>query len=144
MDKRVILQRVWMDENQSTGSLIVLDKFRQPIYISPCIERGDRNNEKNVSNVPTGTYPLVWENSPKFGMVWELKDVPNRSECKIHSANMWDEINGCIAPGTYLGELNADGYYDTMSSGDALKRFHLALTDVQEQGTTITIFNSYL
>ncbi len=144
MSKRVVLQRVWMDENQSTGSLIVLDKFRQPIYISPCIERGDRNNERNVSNVPTGTYPLVWENSPKFGMVWELKDVPNRSECKIHVANMWDEINGCIAPGTYLGELNADGYYDTLASGDALKRFHLALADVQEQGTTITIFNSYL
>ena len=144
MSKRVVLQRVWMDENQSTCSLIVLDKFRQPIYISPCIERGDRNNERNVSNVPTGTYPLVWENSPKFGMVWELKDVPNRSECKIHVANMWDEINGCIAPGTYLGELNADGYYDTLASGDALKRFHLALADVQEQGTTITIFNSYL
>ena len=144
MSKRVVLQRVWMDKNQSTGSLIVLDKFRQPIYISPCIERGDRNNERNVSNVPTGTYPLVWENSPKFGMVWELKDVPNRSECKIHVANMWDEINGCIAPGTYLGELNNDGYYDTLASGDALKRFHLALEDMQEQGTTITIFNSYL
>ncbi len=143
-EKKVILQRVWMDKNQSTGSLIVLDKFRQPIYISPCIERGDRNNEQNVSNVPTGTYPLVWENSPKFGMVWELKNVPNRSECKIHVANMWDQINGCIAPGTYLGELNGDGYYDTIASGEALKRFHLALEDMQEQGTTITIFNSYL
>jgi len=142
--KKVILQRVWMDDNQSTGSLIVLDELRQPIYISPCIERGDRNNEQNVSNVPTGTYPLVWENSPKFGMVWELKDVPNRSECKIHAANMWNQINGCIAPGTYLGEINKDGYYDTLSSGEALKRFHLALEDMQEQGTTITIFNSYL
>ena len=142
--KKVILQRVWMDENQSTGSLIVLDDLRQPIYINPCIERGDRNNEQNVSNVPTGTYPLVWENSPKFGMVWELKDVPNRSECKIHAANMWNQINGCIAPGTYLGELNDDGYYDTLASGDALKRFHLALEDMQDQGTTITIFNSYL
>ena len=119
-EKKVILQRVWMDKNQSTGSLIVLDKFRQPIYISP------------------------WENSPKFGMVWELKDVPNRSECKIHVANTWDQINGCIAPGTYLGELNGDGYYDTIASGEALKRFHLALEDMQEQGTTITIFNSYL
>ena len=99
MSKSVILQRVWMDSNQSTGSLIVLNKLRQPIYISPCIERGDRNNEQNVSNIPTGTYPLVWELSPKFGMVWELKDVPNRSECKIHAANMWNQINGCIAPG---------------------------------------------
>jgi hypothetical protein len=142
--KKVILQRIWMDDNQSTGSLIVLDELRQPIYISPCIERGDRNNEQNVSNVPTGTYPLIWESSPKFGMVWELKDVPNRSECKIHAANMWNQINGCIAPGTYLGELNDDGYYDTLSSGEALKRFHLALEDMQEQGTTITIFNSYL
>jgi len=142
--REVVLQRVWMDDNQSTGSLIVLDELRQPIYISPCIERGDRNNEQNVSNVPTGTYPLVWENSPKFGMVWELKDVPNRSECKIHAANMWNQINGCIAPGTYLGEINNDGYYDTLASGDALKRFHLALEDMQEQGTTITIFNSYL
>ena len=33
MIKKVILQRVWMDDNQSTGSLIVLDEFRQPIYI---------------------------------------------------------------------------------------------------------------
>ena len=143
-NKRVILQRVWMDENQSTGSLIVLDKFRQPIYISPCIERGDRNNERNVSNVPTGTYPLVWESSPKFGMAWELKDVPGRSECKIHAANLWDQINGCIAPGTYLGELNNDGYYDTLASGDALKRFNSSLHDVEGEGTTITIFNSYL
>ena len=47
MSKSVILQRVWMDSNQSTGSLIVLNKLRQPIYISPCIERGDRNNEQN-------------------------------------------------------------------------------------------------
>ena len=143
-NKRVILQRVWMDENQSTGSLIVLDKLGQPIYISPCIERGDRNNEQNVSNVPTGTYPLVYELSPKFGMVWELKDVPGRSECKIHAANLWDQINGCIAPGTYLGELNNDGYYDTLASGDALKRFNSSLQDVEDKGTTITIFNSYL
>ena len=143
-NKRVILQRVWMDENQSTGSLIVLDKLGQPIYISPCIERGDRNNEQNVSNVPTGTYPLVWESSPKFGMAWELKDVPGRSECKIHAANLWDQINGCIAPGTYLGELNNDGYYDTLASGDALKRFNSSLHDVEGEGTTITIFNSYL
>ena len=75
MSKKVILQRVWMDENQSTGSLIVLDELRQPIYISPCIERGDRNNESNVSNVPTGTYPLVYELSPKFGMVCLLAAI---------------------------------------------------------------------
>ena len=77
-------------------------------------------------------------------MVWELKDVPNRSECKIHAANLWDQINGCIAPGTYLGKLNDDGYYDALSSGDALKRFNDSLKDVEDTGTTITIFNSYL
>jgi len=142
--KRVIVERAWMDENQSTGSLIVLDSKGQPIYLNPCIERGDRNNERNVSNIPPGTYPLVYERSAKFGMVWEIKDVPNRSECKIHSANYWTQLNGCISPGTYLGRLNNDGYYDLVGSKASLDRFHKSLKDVQSQGTTITIINSIL
>jgi hypothetical protein len=144
MSRKVILQRVWSDENQSTGSLIVLEETGQPVYLSPCIERGDRNNQKNVSNIPAGTYPLVYEHSPKFGMCWEIKEVPNRSECKIHAANFWDQINGCIAPASFLGKLNSDGYYDALSSGDALDRFNKALEGMENEVITITVYNSYI
>jgi hypothetical protein len=139
---RVILVRHWGDKKQATGSLLVIDSNDQPIYLSPCIERGFMDNQANVSNAPEGTYPLVWEHSPKYGMVWELKDIPDgRSELKIHQANRWDQLNGCIAPGSYLGKLNNDGYYDVLASKDALKRFHKALEPMQTIGTTITIID---
>lgn len=140
-DLHAVLYRHWVDWNQSTGSLLVVDKNDdcQPIFLSACIERGDRGNQKMVSNFPAGTYKLVWEHSPKFGWVWELKGINGRSECKIHPANLWDQLNGCIAPGSRLGKVNGDGYYDVLSSRDTLDRFHKALKPMQSIGTTITV-----
>ena len=137
---KVKLIRLWSDENQSTGILIVLNELGQPVYASPCIERGDRNNERNVSRVPAGTYPLVYEYSPKFERkLWELKKVPGRSECKVHPSNYWDQLNGCIAPGLSLADMNKDGYYDVTSSVTATGRFHKALQGMKE--TTIEIID---
>ena len=134
-----VVFRHWEDWNQSTGSLVVYDMNDncQPIFLSAVIERGDRNNEQNVSNVPPGEYDLVWEWSPKFNrMLWELKGVLNRSECKIHPSNYWDQLNGCFAPGSSLGDLDKDGYYDVLSSGDTVDRFHKAMKPMEAIGKT--------
>lgn len=140
MDKRVILPRYWNDKNQSTGGLLVIDNNGQPIFGSLCLERGDRDNKKNVSRIPAGTYPLVLEYSPKFDMeLWEIKQVPNRSECKIHPASFWKNLEGCIAPGINLKDINKDGYYDVTSSVRTTKLFHKALEGLRE--TTITIID---
>lgn len=140
--KRVILQRFWESHNQSTGALVVIDENCQPIFLNPCIERGDRNNKRNVSNVPPGTYKLVLEYSPKFKrMLWELKDVPGRSECKVHPSNYWDQLNGCIAPGERLTDLDNDGFYDVTSSANTTSAFHKALEGLTE--TTIEIRDPY-
>lgn len=139
--KKVFLQRHWSDKNQSTGTLLVTDKNGQPVFGSLCIERGDRNNQRNVSNVPAGTYPLVFEYSPRFGrMLWELKGVPNRSECKIHPANRFDQLNGCIALGLKLKDIDKDGYSDVTSSRSTVAAFHQAMKGFTE--TTITIIDS--
>ncbi|MEM6718927.1 MAG: DUF5675 family protein [Bacteroidota bacterium] len=138
--KRVKLQRLWEDRNQSTGVLTVLTDSGQPMFASLCIERGDRNNQRNVSNVPAGTYPLVLEFSPRFQRkLYELKDVPNRSECKVHASNYWHQLNGCIAPGVKLKDMNSDGYYDVTDSRKALDAFHRALKGVEK--TTIEIID---
>ena len=129
--KRVRLQRLWQDSNQATGVLIVIDAKGQPIFASLCVERGDRNNQKSVSNVPEGIYPLVLENSPRFKQdLFELKNVPNRSECKIHSSNHWHQLNGCIAPGLKLKDIDKDGYFDVTNPRKALAAFHSALKGV--------------
>ena len=138
---KVILQRHWSDRNQSTGTLLILNDNGQPVFGSMCVERGARNNQRNVSNAPAGTYKLVLEYSPRFKKkLWELKNVGNgRSELKIHPANYWHDLNGCIAPGIDLKDIDKDGYYDVTRSTDTVKRFHKALTGLTE--TTITIID---
>lgn len=129
-DKEVFLPRYWQDEKQSTGSLIVIDhtKNSQPTFIKPCVERGDRNNQKNISCVPADTYDLVLEYSPRFdAYLWELKGVPNRSECKVHAINFAKDLNGCIGPGDDLVDMDKDGYFDVTNSRNTLKQFHKAL-----------------
>ena len=137
---KVVLQRLWEDHNQSTGVLSIVNSTGQPVFACLCIERGDRNNQRNVSNVPPGVYPLVLEHSPRFKTdLWELKEVPNRSECKIHPSNYWNQLNGCIAPGIELRDMNSDGYFDVTQSRNATNAFHRVLKGMHS--TTITIYD---
>jgi len=139
---KVIIQRYKSDENQTTGTLTVVDDNGWPVFTCPCIERGDRNNQRNNSSIPPGSYPLVLEYSPRFNMdLFEIKDVPGRSECKIHSSNFWHELEGCIAPGAYLKNLDGDKYLDVAASRRALNDFHRVMGDVTV--TTILILNPY-
>lgn len=67
-------------------------------------------NPTGHSCIPCGTYPL------SYGMFYGgdgvggkldypayILEVPGRSEIKIHIANIYTQLLGCIAPGTALG-----------------------------------------
>lgn len=137
---KVIIQRFKEDHNQTTGVMTVVDHNGWPVFVCPCIERGDRDNQRNVSNVPPGIYELVFEWSPRFQTnLYELKGVPNRSECKIHASNFWKQLNGCIAPGAYLKDLDGDKYMDVAASRRALNDFHRVMQGVTS--TSIQIFD---
>lgn len=70
-----------------------------------------RDNLPRMSSIPVGMYTCAIVRSPKFGLVYEVKNVPNRSHVLIHSANLagasdmgYDtQLHGCIAPCTKLG-----------------------------------------
>lgn len=124
----VKIARDWQDDNQTLGKCTVYDSDNKPLFSSLSLERGWRENQKNISCVPTGVYDLVLEYSNRFKKeLWEIKDVPNRSETKFHSANFWYQLNGCIALGRSLSDLNNDGYNDITSSKSTIKSFHKAL-----------------
>ncbi len=138
----IIIRRTWQDKNQSTGTLSVIDSDCKVLFACSCIERGWRDNQKNVSCVPSGVYTVVFEPSNRFKMnLWELKNVPNREECKIHSANHWHQLNGCIAPGKKLIDFDKDGYLDVTDSYNTLMELHEVLKNVTE--TTIEIINDH-
>lgn len=77
--------------------------------------------QRRISCVPDGSYRLIPHRSAKFGDVWALTnpalgvwyqpgDIPRgqawgRSAILIHSANVVDDVEGCIAVGTRHGML---------------------------------------
>lgn len=69
------------------------------------IERPWLNNQHGISCIPTGIYQVEQYNSPTKGDVWQLLNVPNRSNIEIHPANFASQLEGCIAPGDAIGEL---------------------------------------
>ena len=131
--KLIKIVRNWQDTNQTLGNCVVYDDYKKPLFSSLSLERGWRNNEKSVSCIPVGTYKVVLEYSNRFKAdLWEIKGVPNRSECKFHAANYWYQLNGCIALGSRLADINKDGYNDITSSKNTMKAFHKALENDKE------------
>lgn len=72
-----------------------------------------RNNQRNISCIPPGEYLTEIRLSQKFGKVYHLKDVPDRTYILIHSGNWAGDIskgfnthvNGCILLGQKSGIL---------------------------------------
>ena len=86
------------------------------------IERPWLDNARNVSCIPEGEYQMVWHQSPRFGMCYEVMDVPDRTRILFHVANYPNDIEGCIGLGLALmGDQVA-----VASSRNAMKKFHAA------------------
>lgn len=77
-----------------------------------------RDNRRQRSCIPPGLYRCALVKSPRFGLVYGVQDVPERSHVLIHAANLagdvdlgWQsQLQGCIAPCMRHGRLRlADG-----------------------------------
>lgn len=121
----VLIYRHKVTDNYSLGVCYIIMEDNSLLFIGVTLERGWQNNKSNISCVPEGVYDLVLELSDKFGKeLWELKGVPNRTECKFHSANYWRQLNGCIAIGNSFVDIDKDGDLDITSSGSTMESFH--------------------
>lgn len=130
---RVQIIRHSQDENQTLGTCTIFNDEGVPMFSALSLERGWRNNKPDVSCVPVGCYKMKLEYSPRFKKdLWELKDVPGRSECKFHSANFWHELNGCISLGLQAIYINNDKYLDVTRSNPTMKIFHEVLRGLTE------------
>lgn len=138
--KTVIVNRFKITDNYSLGHCYIEHEDKTVQYIGASLERGWRDNQANISCVPEGEYPLKLEYSPRFRKnLWELYDVPNRSECKFHAANYWKQLNGCIALGVKHKDINNDGDPDVTSSVTTMDKFHKAMG--QEKVAKVKINN---
>ena len=94
-----------------------------------------KNNQKNISSIPSGEYKCETRYSPHFKRVtFHLKNVEGRSYVLIHGANFagdtekgWQShLNGCIALGKGCGRIkNKYGNYQRaiLTSRSAVREF---------------------
>ena len=105
------LQRLYQDG--WTDGMI----FIQGILLCRSIELGWANNERNVSCVPEGVYPVAIIQHPKFGECLQVNGVKGRSGILVHVANdAQKELRGCIAPVFSLSG-NGKGQHSKLALG---------------------------
>jgi len=109
------------------------------------LELPDRQNRTGLSRIPAGEYTCVPYNSPKFGRVWLVKNVPGRSAVLIHKGNLAGEITkgfktqsrGCLLPawvigkmGNQLAGLNSTRAFTEIKNKIGEKPFTLKIVDL--------------
>ena len=80
------------------------------------LERSYKNNQKNISAIPTGNYQVKKTFSLKFGFVYEVQNVPNRTAIYLHEGNFFFNSEGCILLGSLPQDINKDGQVDLINS----------------------------
>ncbi|QQV89982.1 hypothetical protein M1M27_gp38 [Cellulophaga phage Ingeline_1] len=134
-----ITRDLFFDKQASLGTCFVFEGQEQ-LFKSESLERGWVNNQNMISCIPEGVYDVVLEWSPKFRkFLWEIKGVPNRSECKFHVANYWYQLNGCIALGNNRKFIDGDAIMDITSSGNTMNDFHAAMGN--DKKARLHVFN---
>ncbi len=99
------LQR-WYRDGWTDGLI-----FIKGILLCRSIELRWANNERNVSCVPEGVYPVAIIQHPKFGECLQVSGVKGRSGILVHVANdAQKELRGCIAPVFSLSNLRPSSF----------------------------------
>jgi hypothetical protein len=95
-----------------------------------------RNNEVEVSRIPSGTFQAIAAKRPNGKFSIRFLDVIGRTWILIHIANYLREIRGCIAPGLHFKDIDGDGVMDV---SDSLKVMQ-ALEKHFPLGTELTVW----
>ena len=110
------------EDSQTIGHMMGY-KDDKLICVFMTLEPVNNGNQK-AGCVPEGTYKVVREFSQKFkAELLELKDVPDRSEIKIHVMTYARQSLGCIGLGLVREDINKDGLYDINQSKIACDTF---------------------
>ena len=124
----VILNRFTDDGKQTLGTLTVQNS--KELFVCKTLELGWHDNANNISCIPEGEYTCKWTRSNRLTtaaghdvFTYEVLNVPNRAGIRIHSANYFYQLLGCIALGDAHKDINADGHLDANHSGATVAKF---------------------
>ena len=105
------------DDVQTLGHSIVFDGLKK-VFEYNTLELAWNENKTDISCIPTGSYWVDKYLSPTKGrgIVFQFRDVPDRSNIQIHVGNYNRDVLGCILVGKGFTDIDNDKYLDVYSS----------------------------
>ena len=133
--KQIFLRRIAMSDKGTFGALVE-DKVPFAVTLEP----PDKNNQKDISCIPEGSYLCKRVNSPKYGDTFEIMSVDDRDNILFHWGNWLKNTLGCVLTGEEFKEIM--GKPAIAMSKTAFKRFMRNMKGINE--FALTVQNSYL
>lgn len=111
------------NEKQTLGKFFIIN---DSVVEFDChtLELPWKENKKNESCIPKGTYRMKRRFSNKHGQHWHIQNVFDRDMILIHTGNFHTQIQGCVLVGMGLADINKDGCLDVTESKVALERIN--------------------
>lgn len=112
--------------NQAPGKLVA--SAGGSTFICYSLELPWKDNKRNISCIPTGTYKAIWVYSASRGRyLYQLEKVTGRSSIQIHwgnyAAGKQVDIEGCILLGSAMTDINGDRIPDITNSKVTVQAF---------------------
>lgn len=109
---------------QSDDGVQTLGDLNYGNFNCKTLERPWLNNKPDVSCIPKGIYTCKYTFSlGNLGWTYALQNVPNRSGIRIHVANFYLDLEGCIGLGSGYQFLNGDKEADLINSRLTINAF---------------------
>ena len=116
--------------DQGTEGVLITDGF-----MCKTLELPWRENKRSISCIPQGEYNVRIRQSPKYGSVYWVTKVPDRTWILIHAGNYAGDtnkgfrthVNGCILLGKKFGWLSKQKA--VLTSRITVKKFRRVMQD---------------
>src|SRR5436190_1221295 len=126
--KEVLLKRFSDDGKQTLGTLSFVKNDGQ-LFDCKTLELPFKNNQSNISCIPAGTYTCKYTRSNRMSkpghdvFTYEVLNVRGRAGIRIHSANFFTQLLGCVALGSEHRDINGDKELDVPGSVVTIQSF---------------------
>ena len=108
------------ETNVQTLGLMEVYKNGLFMFCLATLELPWKNNARNVSRIWNGDHIVKHFNSKKHPDSFLVTGTGKRTGILIHIVNFVKNLLGCIGVGLTHGDIDGDGYYDLVSSRDAM------------------------
>lgn len=119
--KGILIRLMDGEEMESLGSLQIFHGLER-VFDYKTLELEDRNNKRNISRIPEGSYWVAPRESETHKWHFHVLGVPDRDYILIHAGNRYVHTEGCILTGSSFKHLDDDGILDVIWSRHTLDK----------------------